>query len=138
MTKVRRPKFQLIHLALAYLLLLNALSAVALTLNLWLNISHGLSGNIAATIISCLIIKRFSGNSLTASKPKQLVAFSAFAGLSSLLFLVLMTVSYNIFGNHYFQALSIAESLVTIILNGSIFAATAIIAEKRKRRTGDI
>ncbi|TDT37728.1 hypothetical protein DES49_2687 [Halospina denitrificans] len=121
-------------LGIVYFLLLNLLSAVSITVDIWLGIKGQLGGNAAATIISCLIVTRLSSGLVSLSNKTVMLALALLAGLSSVMFLALLHVVPDTVEPYQFPALTPIEALSVMVFNALIFVATVWFVSKSERR----
>jgi hypothetical protein len=98
------------------------LSATALTINLWLGFERNLGGNLAAVVITALLLGRWSGSSLAGNVWLTLY-FSILGGIGAVLFLILLA-GLSPFGAYSVDPLSAGEAALVFSVNALVFFVT--------------
>lgn len=123
---------RILFCSVVYLACVLGLSATGLALNLWLGFQQNLGGNLAAVVISALLLGRWSGSSLSGNARLTLY-FSILGGIGALLFLVLLG-GLSPLGAYSFDPLSSIEVALAFLVNTSAFFITVRIALRRSRK----
>ncbi|PAU79800.1 hypothetical protein CK501_11400 [Halovibrio salipaludis] len=125
-----RRIFRVAGLGLAYFLLLNLFSTVAIVVDIWLGIKGQLGGNAAATIISSVIVIKMSRGLLSLSNKHVVAPFAAIAGLSSLAFLAFLHAASGAMENYDFPPITAVQAVTVIVFNAIIFIATVFFMDR--------
>lgn len=128
---------KLLVLAIFYVALFNILSAVAITADIWLGIKEQLGGNVAATVVSCIILVRFSKGLISFSNKSIVALFAVIAGLSSVAFLGSLHIASEMMDGYDGSAVTSGEAIAVFVFNGVIFLGTVFFMERGSKENAD-
>lgn len=128
---------RLLGLAIFYVALFNVLSAVAITVDILLGIKEELGGNVAATVVSCIILVKFSKGLISFSSKSIVALFAIIAGLSSVAFLGSLHIASEMMDGYDVSAVKFVEAIAVFVFNVLIFLGTVFFMERGSKKNTD-
>ena len=123
--------------AIFYVVLFNVVSAVAITADILLGLKEQLGGNVAATVVSCIILVRFSKGVISFSNKRVVILFAVIAGLSSVAFLGSLHIASEMMDSYDVSAVTSGEAIAVFVFNGLIFLGTVFFLERGSKKNAD-
>lgn len=106
-----------------FILAFLGLAALILVVNVMTNTWNGVSGHALATVLAGLMLSKYRWNSLVPNR-FIVVAFSAVAGFSAIIYLYLLQIFSRLSPVLSFELLKGYELLIAFVVNALVFAAT--------------